>query len=377
MNAVSGTPSFGVLSTYPPTPCGLAHFSAALVNGLAANGAEVKVVRVADGSPSSSDRVVGELTNGSAASVAACADLLNAEDVAMIQHSFDIYGGRDGAEVVDVLGLLTVPSIVVLHTVPSRPSRHQQSVLESVMRLADRVVVLSETAGSVLQAGFDVERGKVSVIPHGSTAPRVPHTKRAGRPTMLTWGLLGPGKGVERVIDSMQSLQTLAGNPRYVIAGRTHPKVLAAEGEAYREARTEQARRIGVAGAVSFDPTYRTAASLSALAQSAAVIVLPYDSTDQVSSGVLVDAIAFGRPIVATAFPHALELLGGGVGIAVPHDDPEALTAALRSVLSDPRLAGSMASEARRLAPTTAWPLIADSYRAVARKMLSVRSGTR
>jgi polysaccharide biosynthesis protein PslF len=73
----SHTPSFGILSTYPPTPCGLATFSAALSGGLSAIGADVSVVRVGDGSPSSSARVIGELVNGSAQSAAACTDLLN------------------------------------------------------------------------------------------------------------------------------------------------------------------------------------------------------------------------------------------------------------------------------------------------------------
>jgi len=193
---------------------------------------------------------------------------------------------------------------------------------------------------------------------------------------MLTWGLLGPGKGVERVIDSMGALQGLRGNPRYLIAGRTHPKVLAHEGEAYREARAEQAQRLGVTGSVSFDATYRSTASLAALAQSAALVVLPYDSTEQVTSGVLVDAIASGRPVVATAFPHAVELLGSGAGLIVAHDDPDAMTSALRSVLSDPRLAGGMAAEARRLAPTMAWSLVAKSYQAVAQQISKPRDRT-
>lgn len=367
----SRTPSVGLLSTYPPTPCGLANFSAALADTLSANGSTVNVVRVADGLPGPSDRVVGELVNGSKASVAACAGLLNVSDVAVIQHEFGIYGGADGQEVVDVLAGLTIPSIVVLHTVPRRPTAHQRSVLESVMRLADSVVVMSESAATVLRAVFDVERGKISTIPHGSTTPTVAAGKRAGRPTLLTWGLLGPGKGIERVIDAMPSLQTLRGSPRYLIAGRTHPKVLAHEGEAYREARADQAQRLGVAGSVSFDAAYRSTASLSALAQTSALVVLPYDSTEQVTSGVLVDAIACGRPVVATAFPHAVELLGSGAGLIVAHDDPDAMTAALRSVLSDPRLAGGMAAEARRLAPTMAWSLVAKSYQAVAQRIIA------
>ena len=142
---------------------------------------------------------------------------------------------------------------------------------------------------------------------------------------ILTWGLLGPGKGIERVIDAMASLKDLPGQPRYLIAGRTHPKVLAAEGEAYREALVEQARRLGVAASVSFDPVYRSPADVIALVQSAAVVVLPYDSKDQVTSGVLVDSVASGRPIVATAFPHAVEMLGSGAGTVVDHDDPDAM----------------------------------------------------
>ena len=168
---------------------------------------------------------------------------------------------------------------------------------------------MSDAASQRLCDGFDIDRHKVVTIPHGATLPTKLPLKRSGRPTLLTWGLLGPGKGVERVIDAMGSLRDLNGRPRYLIAGRTHPKVLAADGEAYRDARTAQAQRRGVADSVFFDPAYRDRSSLTALVQSSAVVVLPYDSTDQVTSGVLVDAIASGRPVVATAFPHAVELL--------------------------------------------------------------------
>jgi polysaccharide biosynthesis protein PslF len=367
----SGFPSFGILSTYPPTACGLATFSSALSDGLAARGAGVSVVRVAEGSPSSSARVVGELVNGSTASGAAASELLNQSEVAVIQHEYGIYGGVDGDEVVDIMGGLRVPSIVVAHTVLKDPTPHQRSVFEAATALADHVVVMSDAASQRLRRGFDVDRRKITTIPHGATVPRNLPLKRSGRPTLLTWGLLGPGKGIERVIGAMGSLHDLNGRPRYLIAGRTHPKVLAADGEAYRDACTEQAQREGVADSVFFDAGYRDNSSLAALVQSSAVVVLPYDSTDQVTSGVLVDAIASGRPIVATAFPHAVELLGSGAGIVVGHDDSDALESALRRVLTDPRLAGSMAAEARRLAPTMAWPVVANAYLVLAQRLLT------
>ena len=358
----SGPLSFGILSTYPPTPCGLATFTAALANGLTANGADVSVVRISDGPPSTTTPVIGELVNGSPASVAACAELLNRSDVAVIQHEYGIYGGVDGDEVVDVIDGLRVPSIVIAHTILKDPTPHQRSVLEAVAALADQVVVMSEAAAQRLCRDFDVDRRKVTTVPHGATIPTNATVMRGGRPTLLTWGLLGPGKGIERVIEAMGSLNDLPGRPRYLVAGRTHPKVLAADGEAYRDARTEQARRSGVADSVCFDAGYRSVSMLTALAQSAAVVVLPYDSTDQVTSGVLVDAIASGRPVVATAFPHAVELLNSGAGIVVGHDDPDALASALRRILTQPRLAGAMAAEARRLAPEMAWPVVAGAY---------------
>ena len=116
----SYTPSFGILGTYSPTACGLATFSAALTNGLTAKGATVSVVRIADGDVSGAPNVAGELVNGSASSIAATSELLNQSDVAVIQHEYGIYGGRDGDEVVQIMTGLRVPSIVVVHTVLKR-----------------------------------------------------------------------------------------------------------------------------------------------------------------------------------------------------------------------------------------------------------------
>jgi polysaccharide biosynthesis protein PslF len=368
----SGSASFGILSTYPPTPCGLATFSAALSEGLCANGSDVSVVRVADGSSSSDARVIGELVNGSARSVAATCELLNESDIAVVQHEYGIYGGVDGDEVVDIIGGLHIPSIVIAHTVLKHPTPHQRSVLEAIAAMADQVVVMSEAASQRLCLGFDVDRRKVITIAHGAAVPRrIGPPVRSERPTLLTWGLLGPGKGIERVIDAMGSLHDLPVRPRYLIAGRTHPKVLAADGEAYRNARAEQARRTGVADSVSFDASYRDVSSLTALVQSSAVVVLPYDSTDQVTSGVLVDAIASGRPVVATAFPHAVELLASGAGIVVGHDDPDALASALLRLLTEPHLAATMAAEAARLAPRMAWPIVAAAYLDLAHRLLA------
>jgi glycosyltransferase involved in cell wall biosynthesis len=113
---------------------------------------------------------------------------------------------------------------------------------------------------------------------------------------------------------------------------------------------------------VRFDDGYRDLPTLHRMISSADVVVLPYDSVDQVTSGVLVDAVAAGRPVISTAFPHAVELLGSGAGIVVPQRDAAALAAALRAVATDPSLVAAMAAEARRLAPELAWSAVARRY---------------
>ena len=220
-------PHFGILSTYPPTACGLATFSTALANGLIANGADVSIVRVADGSRASSKRVIGELVNGSPESVAESSELLNRCDAAIVQHEYGLYGGADGDEVLDVLAGLRIPSIVIAHTILTDPTPHQRSTLVAVAAMADHLVVMSEAARERLCSRFDVDPAIVTTIPHGAAIPTRPASHASGaRPTILTCGLIGPGKGIERVIDAMRSLQRLPGRPCYLVAGQTHPKVL-------------------------------------------------------------------------------------------------------------------------------------------------------
>jgi glycosyltransferase involved in cell wall biosynthesis len=294
----------------------------------------------------------------------------------IVQHEYGLYEGPDGDSVIDLLDGLERPSIVVAHTVLQHPTPHQREVLEGVARAADAVVVMTAAGRDRLCAGFDVDPHKVTVIAHGAAVAAVPtdDPPQAEQGALLTWGLLGPGKGIEHAIDALALLRDVLPRPRYLIAGDTHPKVVALDGEAYREMLVDRARRAGVGAQVQFDPGYRSLSGLADLLQAACVVVLPYDSPDQVTSGVLVDAVAAGRPVVATAFPHAVELLASGAGLVVPQRDPAALAAALRRILTQPELAASMAAEARRLAPGLAWPAVARQYVALSDAVLADRS---
>lgn len=186
---------------------------------------------------------------------------------------------------------------------------------------------------------------------------------RGARPLILTWGLIGPGKGIEWAIDAVATLRDLVPRPRYVVAGRTHPKVLANSGDAYRRSLERRVRERHAGSMVEFDNSYRSLDSLEQLIASADVVILPYDSREQATSGVLVDAVAAGRPVVATAFPHAVELLSSGAGLIVDQGDVAAMAFALRRILTEPATAAAMRAEAARLAPTLSWDAVALRYR--------------
>jgi polysaccharide biosynthesis protein PslF len=218
---------------------------------------------------------------------------------------------------------------------------------------------------------YGVDPDKIRVIPHGAHAPVIaPSRQTNDRPIILTWGLLGPGKGIEAAVDAVALVRDLEPVPRYIVAGQTHPKVLAASGEAYRSSLIARAERQGVSHIVEFDDSYRSVGQLSDLIATADVVVLPYESRDQVTSGVLIEAVAAGKPVVATAFPHAVELLIGGAGLVVPHQSSNAIGTAVRSILTNPTLAADMRLHASRLAPDLLWPSVGTQFDRVVTSLL-------
>lgn len=385
---------FGFVSTYPPTLCGLATFTTALRGALTVPGAPadpvVRLVEADQGAPGAASarrgafpEVVGELVAGDPRGPRRAAALLADCDTVVVQHEYGVYGGPDGDEVLALLAALTVPSLVVLHTVLSNPTPHQRRVLEDVAALADGIVCMTGTARDRLRAGYDVDMGAVSVIPHGApalaqgrlggSAVLVVPTARAPRPTVLTWGLIGPGKGIEWGIEALADLRDLTPRPRYVVAGQTHPKVLLHEGEAYRSRLARRVTELSLDDDVVLDGRYRDAAALATLVASADVVLLPYDSRDQVTSGVLIEAVAALKPVVATRFPHAVELLGGGAGLLVSQQDPAGMAAALRTVLTSSQALAGMNRAAAATAPELAWPAVAQRYRALAERLVRER----
>ncbi len=366
---VHGT-SIGFVSTYPPTVCGLATYTASLLGAVASDRGSrsgLGVVGLEAGSAGSASRdVVFHHRVGNAASLEMATRVLNTYDTVSLQHEFGIFGGEDGDEVLDLVAGLTVPTAVTFHTLLQRPTRHQRMIIDRLAAHAARMMVMSQTGARRLVDQHGIDPTRIEVIPHGADALFAgPSLVNGDRPLVLTWGLIGPGKGLEWAIEAFADLARLDPQPRYLIAGATHPLIREAAGESYRQELVSLVHRLGLDDMVEFDDRYLSRQALAHMVRKADLVVLPYASVEQVTSGVLVEAIAAAKPVIATRFPHAVELLSGGAGITVPHGDPAALSAALRRLLADRRLTSQMAQAAGRLADGWFWPTIGRRFDAM------------
>ena len=361
------TPQIGFVSTYQPTNCGIATFSSSLMNAInVGNSYATKVVRLVEKREQqdlSAPEVIATMVAGDARSIERAAIALNNLDVALIQHEFGIYGGEDGAEVLTLVSKLVVPTIVVLHTVLSAPSAHQRSIIVALCDRAAAVVVMSKVARNRLIANGSIDASKIFLIHHG--ARRIlTHSFHSPleRPIVLTWGLISPGKGIEWVIRAMGQLGDITPAPIYIVAGRTHPKVMEHEGESYRNSLQLLIADLALENSVKLWPEYLSSDALDNLIASSSMVVLPYDNSEQVTSGVLVEAVSAGRPIIATRFPHAVELLEGDVGSLVAFRNPSAISEAIRRILVDPGVAEEMSRRTSVIAKVIQWPTVARQY---------------
>jgi glycosyltransferase involved in cell wall biosynthesis len=367
METALGDVSIGFVSTYPPTVCGLATYTASLLGAIVRDRGScmgLGVVGVGK-DPRSVDRrrVVHQHLGGDARSLDRAARILNTYDTVSVQHEFGIYSGPDGVEVLDLVDAITVPVAVTMHTVLDAPTPGQRAIMGHLADRADQLVVMSETAAARLTGRYAVDPDRIEVIPHGANPLfSRPSLIAGGRPLVLTWGLIGPGKGLETAIRAFAEVLDLRPAPRYLIAGATHPQVRAAAGESYRQSLVSLTHGLGLDHIVEFDDRYLGTPALARLVRRADMVLLPYSSTEQVTSGVLAEAIAAGKPVIATPFPHAVELLAGGAGLMASHGDVAGFARAIRAGLTDQDLRSNMGREARRLAEGWFWPTIGRRF---------------
>jgi glycosyltransferase involved in cell wall biosynthesis len=193
----------------------------------------------------------------------------------------------------------------------------------------DAVIALSQQGAARLRED-GVDPARIHVIPHGAfdyltrlreESPLPRELQGAEGPVILSFGVIRPYKGIDVLLRAFAAVEGaelwIVGRPLGADLAELHRLAAAAPGPVRMLTR--------------FVPD----SEVPAIMRRADIVALPYRDVDQ--SGVLYTALAFGKPIVASAVGGFGEVLQGhGAGRLVAPGDPNALAAALRELLAQP-----------------------------------------
>ncbi|MFN9547927.1 MAG: glycosyltransferase [Cyanobacteriota bacterium] len=330
------------------------------------------------------DVVRFELPERSFSSYQRAADFINLShtDLLCIQHEFGIYGGAAGSHLLNLMRRLRLPVVTTLHTVLEEPTSEQRRVMEEVLQQSDALVVMTERGQRMLCDTYQVVREKVHLIPHG--IPDQPFVDPnfykdqygvAGRPMMLTFGLLSPGKGIEYGIQALPAILARHPDVVYVILGATHPNLVRAEGETYRLSLERLAQSLGVANNVIFVNRYVDDQQLMEYISAADIYLTPYLNPAQITSGTLAYCYGAGKAVVSTPYWHAEELLADGRGLLVPFRDGTAIATAVNSLLSEPARLHAMRKQAWLAGRDMVWAAVGERYAQLFETLLEAGEG--
>ncbi|MDQ8204741.1 glycosyltransferase family 4 protein [Pelagicoccus sp. SDUM812003] len=317
------------------------------------------------------ERVRFEISEKDLDSYRRAADYLNFNnaDILCVQHEFGIYGGPAGSHLLALLKEVRMPVVSTLHTILQTPNPAQRRVMDELAKRSDRLVVMAQMGARILNETYGISNDKIDIIPHG-----IPDTPFAdsesfkvqfgvqGRQVLLTFGLLGPGKGIEHAIKALPEIAKRHPNVVYLILGATHPHLVEAEGETYRLRLERLAADLDMKEHVIFYNRFVSPEDLAEFIGAADIYLTPYSNMDQITSGTLAYVYGAGKAVVSTPYWHAQELLADGRGALVPFGDPSAIAKAACDYLEDPDLHEKTRRAAYQQGRSMIWPAVAERY---------------
>lgn len=267
--------------------------------------------------------------------------------------------------VLDAALLPRRPRVWTVHD-PPPPSGPQLAGWRATASRMDALVAHSEPGAQTLVERLGVESSRVHVIAHGAfdhltrlddERPLADELAGAEGPVVLCFGLIRPYKGIDVLLRAFERIE---GAELWVV-GRPMMDLSGLLAGAERSPAT-----------VRFLPRFVTDPEIPALFRRADIVVLPYLEADQ--SGVLYTALAFGKPIVASAVGGFPEVAAHGALRLVEPGDPGALAEALAQLLGDPEARRQLADAAAAAAAGPySWDAAAAKTLALYERLIDAR----
>ncbi|MFC2171284.1 glycosyltransferase family 4 protein [Acidobacteriota bacterium] len=377
-----------VIGNYLPRKCGIATYTTDVCEALASEtgpGGRIESVAMDDvpeGYPYP-DRVKFQVRANKQSDYLRAAEYINVcqFDAALLQHEFGIFGGRSGAYILFLIKSLRMPVITTLHSVLIEPTDEQRSIIRGLAEYSDFLIVLSKKARELLTQVYAVPEKQIVHIPHGipDIPLRDPNSVKPqfgvqGRKVILTFGLMGPGKGIELILKALPAVIEKNPDAVYLILGATHPQIKKVEHDKYRHSLHVMVSQLGIEDHVLFHNQFVSLEVLCQYLSAADVYCTPYPSREQIVSGTLAYAMGAGAAVVSTPYLYAEEMLSDGRGRLVAFNDSEAFAREINALLRDDDKRAAVRQRAYRYCRKMVWKEVARDHAGTVQRSLESRT---
>ena len=221
-----------------------------------------------------------------------------------------------------------------------------RSINKPLLSGVSRVIAVSEAVGESLRQNGVIASAKITVVHNGIDVDRFAQaaasSRNSDKPVVIgTVGHLAPIKGHDVFVRAAALISQSRKDVRFVVVGEDKSPQ-----RENRKALESLVAELGLNAIVTM-PGWRddTPAMLSSLT------LFVSAARSEPFGLAIVEAMAAGLPIVATASEGALEIIENGVsGKLVPADDPEALAKTINELLDDPLECSRLSRNAQRAA---------------------------
>jgi glycogen(starch) synthase len=303
-------------------------------------------------------------------------DMLAAGEALAQEHSYDLVHGHDwlvGKAAAELADRLEIPYVTTIHAtehgrhqgwVEKPPQSHIHAVERWMARRADAVIVCSYYMRGHVADIFDIDEGRVAVIPNGVDPSELRPTGDLGalrsefaaphEKLVLLVGRLVYEKGFQLALDALPNVIRQVGNVRFLVAGSgTHEEEL--KSQAARLGLSEHGTFLGWIGDDVLHSLYRIAD----------LCVVP--SIYEPFGLVALEAMASGCPCIVADTGGLCEVVpvGERVGLRFNGGDAEHLGVMIERLLVDESLRDRLVTEASEHVLRFDWDDIAARTRGI------------
>jgi glycosyltransferase involved in cell wall biosynthesis len=374
------------MSSFPPRECGIATFTKALTTAIENKFPKIKTKILALNRNGINiynypENVLFSINDSDVQEYINAAKRINSVDsikLVNIQHEFGIYGGKYGNYLIPFLEVLEKPVVITLHSVLPNPDEKLKNVVISLAKKATSIVVMTDKAIEILRKDYGIKTDIV-LIPHGipdvEFTPAEKEKKRIGlqnRFILSSFGLVGPSKGYEYVIQGLPEVVKKFPNLLYIIAGETHPIIRKKEGEKYRNLLEKMIKKLGLKDNVKFYNKYMRLDEIIKYLQLSDIYISSGTDPNQITSGTLAYAMGVGKAVISTPFLHAKDILKKERGLLAKFKNPESYSKAIIKLLTNPELRHKIEKNAYKYTRHMTWPNVAVAYMNVYNRYIGI-----